>query len=155
MQIKAKDVFKVCRQHVGMHQTEISRLVGMNEQSVSQMINVRQTVTADNFFRILDAMGIDVFFRVRNTGEIVYDSCDKQHGISGKSDGVWYDTADSTLVSSAVDDIGITQLYVDEAGRYFIVEERKDATIEPKVKAIPALMALAFIERYGDQRIER
>ena len=160
--MKAKSVFAEAKKKVGLNQVQIADLAGMPKQSVTQMINVRESVTADVFFKVMDAMGIDVRFRVRKTGELIMAD-DNRAGICGKSDGVFYDKEESEKIASSFYADGENQygpdgkaqeLYVDRCGRYFVVEYSDDKDVNPRVRSVPELMATAFIRQYGTKGAE-
>ena len=133
-------------------------LSGYPEQSIGQKINVRESIKADEFFELLEVMGVDTFFYVRETGAVLMK--DMQHGrrVVGMSDGVIYDTKESQLLASSFYSDGkneygpdgkAQELYVDRENRYFVAEYSSDENERDRVRSVPSNMASAFIAQYG------
>lgn len=156
--MRAKEIFAAALKAVGMSQAAVARKVGMPPQSVGQKINTRETITANEFFAILDAMGIGSYFYVKGTGEVLMRDASHGRRVSGFSDGVIYDTKDSTIVASSFfadgkeeygPDGKAQELYRDRNGRYFVAEYTKDGSMRDRVRAVPDAMAEAFIQKFG------
>lgn len=156
--MRAKEVFAAALKATNLTQSKVAKLVGMPEQSIGQMVNIRESVRADLFFDLLDAMGIDTLFYVRKTGEVLMK--EKQHGrrVVGMSDGVIYDTKESQILASSFyadgenefgPDGKAQELYVDRQNRYFVAEYSCNEGEKDRVRSVPSNMAAAFINQYG------
>lgn len=156
--MRAKEIFAAALKATGMSQAEVARMTNQPPQSIGQKINVRESVRANEFFDILDAMGIDAFFSVRKTGEILMK--EQRHGrhLFGVSDGVAYNTNDAELLASSFYADGTNEfgpdgraqeLYMDRKGRYFTAEYSNNEGERDRVRSVPANVAAAIIKQYG------
>lgn len=144
----------------GHSQAEGARSIGWQAQKLNQRL-IRGTLKVDEFFQILDAIGVDFQMTVRETGrQVRLHTPGYGRRIRAMSDRVIYDTYLSDALSNSFFEDGehefnadgeASELYIDRSGRYFIakyttVEGKKD-----KVQAISGDIAAAFIEKYGTQ----
>ena len=155
--MRAKEVFAAALKAKGLSQAEVAKMVGMPEQSIGQMINIRQTVKADLFFDILDVMGIKTLFYMKDTGDVLMKDISKGKRVVGMSDGVVYDTKESKLLASSFFADGTNEygpdgkaqeLYIDNKGRYFMAEYNNAPDDKGRVRSTPASVAEAFIDKY-------
>ena len=157
--MRAKEVFASALKATGMNQVQVAKLTGQPEQSIGQKINVRESVRANEFFDILDAMGIDIYFCVRKTGEVLMKDKTK-HGrhVVGMSDGVIYNTNTAKILATSFyadgeheygPDGKAQELYIDSEGRYFMAEYSNVEGENDRVRSMPANMATAFIKQFG------
>lgn len=105
-------------------QTEAARKIGMSCKQLSDRIT-RDTLKASSFLDMLDAMGIDVQFKVRETG---LDMRPKRRGMAGHIShmirGVTYDTSKSYLLFGEMPSPGnFTELYQTKDRQYFVVDK--------------------------------
>lgn len=156
--MRAKEVLAAALKAKKLTQVQVAKIIGMPEQSLGQKVNVRESIKANEFFDLLDAIGIETVFIVKETGEVLMKDVKRRERVVGMSDGVAYDTKESTLVSSSFfadgkseygPDGKAQELYVDAEGRYFAAEYSSDVTFKPRVRSVPANMAEAFINQYG------
>ena len=156
--MRAKEVFAAALKEVGMTQKEAANLSGTTELRIGQRINMRETIHADEFFHILDSIGIDTVFYVRKTGALLVK--EPKHGkrVTGMSDHVKYDTDAAHLLASSFyadgeheygDDGKAQELYVDREGRFFVAEYSCNEDEPDRVRSVPINMAIAFIKQYG------
>ncbi len=156
--MRAKEVLAAALKAKKMSQAQVAKIVGMPEQSLGQKVNIRESIRANEFFDLMEAIGIDTVFIVRETGEPLMK--ERTHGerVTGMSDGVVYDTKESKIVASSFFADGKTEygpdgkaqeLYIDCEGRYFVAEYSNDPSVKPRIRAIPANIADAFINQYG------
>lgn len=156
--MRAKEIFAAALKARGLSQAQVARMSNMPEQSIGQKINVRESIRANEFFDLLEVIGVKAVFFIEETGEVLMK--EPQHGrrVVGMSDGVIYDTKEGTLVASSFFADGVNEfgpdgkaqeLYVDKEGRYFTAEYFKDETVKGRVRATPSDMATAFISKYG------
>ena len=156
--MRAKEVMQAALKATGLSQIKVASMVGMPEQSFGQKINVRETVKANEFFDILDKIGIETVFIVKATGKVLMKDTQYGERVVGMSDGVIYDTKESTLIATSFYGDGVNEfgpdgkaqeLYVDNEGRYFVAEFTKGDTVKSRVRSVPVNMAEAFINQYG------
>jgi len=140
-----------------MTQVKAAELYGMPEQSIGQKINTRESIQANEFFDLLDTIGIGVLFYVKETGEILLKESENGRRVVGISEGVYYDTKKSKLLASSFlgdernefgPDGKAQELYIDKNGRYFMVECSNDENVKDRIVAVPNSIATAFINQY-------
>lgn len=159
--MRAKVVFADVIKSLGISQAEAARRAGMDINSLAQKINVRESIRADEFFELLESLGVDVTFTVKGTNTVL-DHKKTGHGrrVRGMSDGEKYDTKYSEALSNSfyVDGIheygedGLAEeLYVDQEGRYFFAEYNRDEPSRDRVRAVRSNIAVAFMEKYGSE----
>ena len=100
--MRVKEVFAAALKATGMTQAQVAKLAGMPEQSVGQMINVRESVRADLFLELLEVMGIDTLFYVKGTGRVLLKDNKNGRRVVGMSDGIVYDTKESQILAAVV-----------------------------------------------------
>lgn len=156
--MRAKEVMAAALKATGYTQVQAAKLIGMPEQSFCQKINVRESIKANEFFDLLEAIGIEAMFVVKATGEVLLKGTQFERRVVGMSDGVIYDTKDSTLVASSFYADGVNEygpdgkaqnLYIDKEGRYFAAEYSKEGPSNDRVRSVPVNVAYAFIGQYG------
>ena len=120
----AKDALVAALYRTGHTQESAARLIGWNGQQISQRL-ARNSMRADELLTLMDAIGVDVTFTVRKTGEVL-----REHtGVSEYKDGE------------------ACELYVDKKGRYFMAEYHEDG--KDRIRSVSPSVAAAFIEKYG------
>ena len=111
---------------------------------------------ADEFLNLMDAIGVDVTFTVRATGEVLKDHKPGQgRQVKGTADKVQYDTEAADALANSFFEDGVNEyrdgeaceLYVDRKGRYFMAEYHEDG--KDKIRPVSPSVAAAFIEKYG------
>lgn len=156
--MRAKEVLEAALKATGLSQAQVAKMAGIPEQSLGQKVNIRESVRANEFFELLDVIGIDTIFYVRETGEILMKKPAHGRRVIGMSDGIVFDTKESTLVASSFFADGTNEyghdgkaqeLYTDSEGRYFVAEYSNDKSVKDRVRTVPADMAAAFINLYG------
>lgn len=157
MGLRPKEVFAAALKATGMTQAEVARLIGMPEQSIGQMINIRESIRADLFLQLLEVMGIETLFYRKDTGEVLMKDISRGKRVVGMSDGVVYDTKESKIIASSFfadgenefgPDGKAQELYIDRQGRYFVAEFSNNEGERDRVRSVPANMATAFINQY-------
>ena len=66
----AKDALVAALYRTGHTQESAARLIGWNGQQISQRL-ARNSMRADELLTLMDAIGVDVTFTVRKTGEVL------------------------------------------------------------------------------------
>ncbi len=153
----SKDALMSAMNRTGHTQESAAKLVGWAGQQISQRLR-RNSMRADEFLALMDAIGVDVTFTVRKTGEVLKDH-KPGHGRRLKMtvDKVMYDTAGSYAIANSFFEDGVNEyadgeaceLYVDKKGRYFMAEYHEDG--KDKIRPVTASVAAAFIEKYGTE----
>lgn len=152
----AKEALMTALARTGHTQESAAKLIGWSSgQLVSQRLQ-RNSMRADELLTLMDAIGVDVTFTVRNTGEVLREHT-SGHGrhVKGTVDQVLYDTAAADALSNSFYTDGVNEytageaceLYVDKRGRYFMAEYHENG--KDRIRVVPASVAAAFIEKYG------
>lgn len=151
----AKDALVAALYRTGHTQESAARLIGWNGQQISQRL-ARNSMRADELLTLMDAIGVDVTFTVRKTGEVLREHT-TGHGrlVHGTVDKVFYDTGAADALSNSFYEDGVSEykdgeaceLYVDKKGRYFMAEYHEDG--KDRIRSVSPSVAAAFIEKYG------
>ena len=141
----------------GTTQAEAAARLGWSAQQLSGRL-IRNSMRADEFLDFMDAIGIDVAFTVRESGEAL-----KTH-IAGAGrrvramvDKVKYDTEAASALANNFYADGVNEytdgkameLYVDDEGRYFFAEYTNWEGVKDRITPVSARDAAVFIDKYG------
>ena len=133
------------------------KATGWSAQQLSGRL-IRNSMRADEFLDFMDAIGIDVTFTVRESGEAL-----KTH-IAGAGrrvramvDKVKYDTEAASALANNFYADGVNEytdgkameLYVDDEGRYFFAEYTNWEGVKDRITPVSARDAAVFIDKYG------
>ena len=137
----AKDALVAALYRTGHTQESAARLIGWNGQQISQRL-ARNSMRADELLTLMDAIGVDVTFTVRKTGEVLREHT-TGHGrrVHGTVDKVFYDTGAADALSNSFYEDGVSE-YKDFMAEYH--EDGKD-----RIRSGSPSVAAAFIEKYG------
>ena len=157
--MNAKDMLLAALRETKTTQAEAATKVGWMPQQLSQRI-VRNSIRADDFLSLLEAIGIEVTLTVRDTGNPVRVYV-KGAGrrVKAMVDRVTYDTAASNAISNNFYADGVNEytdgkameLYIDKEGRYFFAEYSNWEGGKDRISPVSAAEAAAFIEKYGPE----
>lgn len=157
--VKSKEALAAALKETGKTQAEAATKIGWAPQQLSARL-MRNSLRADEFLDLMDAIGVDVTLTVRETGEVV-----KAH-IAGAGrrvrkmvNKVIYDTAASDALANnfyadGVNEYGdgkAMELYIDREGRYFFAEYTNWEGAEDRITPVSASDAAAFIGKYGTE----
>ena len=154
----AKEVLMRITSTVQVTQKAIADMLGWDKQVLWSKL-ARDSLRFSEFMEIMDKLGIEVTYRIKETGEeipIHTRGCGRR--VKGKFDGVLYDTLKSEPIASSFfadgeneyDEQGEAQeLYVDDCGRYFFAQYVRDDPKKDRIFVVPNSIAAAFIEKYG------
>lgn len=153
----AKEVINTASRATGISQAKAAESLGWSPQQLSAKIS-RKTLRADDFLNLLDSMGVDVTYTVRETGKSI-----KAHipgagrRVRAMVNKVIYDTAYSDALSNdfyidgdnmLLDGKG-SELYIDSEGRYFLAEYTSFEGVKDRIIPLTANDAAAYIRRNG------
>ena len=151
----AKEALVAALSRTGHTKESAAKLVGWNGQQISPRL-ARNSMRADEFLSIMDAVGVEVTFTVKKTGEVLREHT-TGHGrrVHGTVDKVFYDTGAADALANSFFEDGeneykngeACELYVDKKGRYFMAEYHEDG--KDRIRSASASVAAAFIEKYG------
>lgn len=136
-----------------------AKRIGWSKQQLSSKL-ARNSLRADEFLSILDAIGIDVEFKVRETGQAVTARIPGAgRRVRRMVNKVIYDTASSDALSNNFYADGVNEyvdgrameLYIDKEGRYFFAEYSEWEGTKDRITPVTANAAAAFIEKYGTE----
>lgn len=139
--------------------SQAARTVDLTYELLKQRMK-RNSLKADMFLDLLDGLGFDVHFIVKETGHTLIPHI-KGYGrkIKKMANLVMYNTEKSSALSNSFFEDGIheynngkaVELYIDSEGRYFFAEyDEKDHTKDTIIPAT-ADIAIPFIEKYGTE----
>lgn len=157
--MSAKDILKASCKATGTSQNDGAKRINFTKQQFSSKL-VRGTLRADEFLDFLDAIGIDVEFKVRETGKPVkVNVTGMGDRVQRMVDKIIYDTARSDALANNFYADGVNkftdgkamELYVDKEGRYFFAEYSDWEGVKDRIIPVTASVAAAFIEKYGTQ----
>ena len=157
-EVTAKDVLNTLLPVLGFTQKDAAESIGWTKMHLGSKLT-RDTLRVCEFLRILDAVGVEIAFRRKDTGEII-KTIRRGHGhpIKGMADGVIYNTAVSVALSNTFYADGVNEydangqaqeLYIDQEDRYFIAEYNINDPKKERVIAASTYVAEAFIEKFG------
>lgn len=155
-----REIMDAAMEATGLTQVAAAKKMNWTAQQLGQRF-IRESFKTDEFLKLMDVMGIDVKFIVRETGEELKKKV-KGHGrrVRAMSDGVTYDTEMSEVLANSFYEDGINEygidghaqeLYIDKNGRYFLAEYSNVEGEKDRVRSIPGNIAAAFIEKYGTE----
>lgn len=156
--MNTREVLNAVLPAIGKTQADMAYAIGKTPQQLSQRM-VHNTFRSDDLLKAMEKLGIEVLFKVSETGEIVKVR-NAGHGrrLKGMADRIRFDTATADAISNSFyadgeneyDDNGEAQeLYVDSEGRYFMAEYNANDSTKDRIRSVPASMAAAFIEKFG------
>lgn len=155
--MSAKDILKAACKATNTSQNEGAKRIGFTRQQFSSKI-IRGTLRADEFLAFLDALGVDVEFKVRETGKPVkLNVVGMGNRVKRMVDKVIYDTSRSDALANNFYADGVNkftdgkamELYIDKDGRYFFAEYSEWEGVKDQIIPVTASVAAAFIEKYG------
>lgn len=155
----SKEALAAALKGTGKTQAEAAVKIGWVPQQLSARL-ARGSLRADEFLELMDAIGVDVVLKVRDSGEIL-----KAHipgagrRVRGMVNRVIYDTASADALANNFFADGVNEfqdgraveLYVDREGRYFFAEYTNWEGAKDRITPVTANDAAAFIERYGTE----
>lgn len=158
--MNTREVLNAVLPAIGKTQADMAVSIGKTPQQLSQRM-VHNTLRADDLLCAMEKLGVEVMFKVKETGEIVKIRR-TGHGrrLKGMADRVKYDTASADALSNSFYADGVNEydtngegqeLYVDADGRYFMAEYNSVDPTKDRIRSVPASMAAAFIEKFGTE----
>ena len=156
--VTAREKLEVILKEAGVTQAEAAREIGQTPQKLNGKI-VRNSLKADEFFDIMESIGVDVEFRVRDSGKVINLDINTGYGrrVRCMVDRVSYDTAKSTALANNFYADGVNEyndgkafeLYMDTEYRYFFAEYSCWEGVKDRITPVTAEDAARFIEKYG------
>lgn len=153
----AKDIIATACKALGITMEEAAKRIGWTKQQLNTRF-VAGTLRLEDFLRMMDAIGVDVDFKIRETGESI-----KPHvpGMGRRVrcmvDKVIYDTNDADALSNNFYADGVNmytdgramELYITRDGRYFFAEYTNWEGVKDRITPVSATVAADFMEKYG------
>lgn len=159
VKMKSKDVISAALKEIGISQAEGAKSIDWSPQRLSRKI-VEGTLRADDFLRLMDAIGVDVEFKARSSGNVIKArKAGAGRKVSCMVNKVIYNTAASDALANNFYADGVNEytdgrareLYVDKEGRYFFAEYSTWEGQKDLIIPVGANEAAAFIEKYGTE----
>ena len=149
--MRAADVIQTVLKERGKTQKSLAEQMGFSPQNFSKKL-VNDTLSAKDFFAVIDALGLTISFHDKITGEEVKE---RRPGIlprvSMVVDGIRYDTHKADALCHTEEHNGWKmELYKDYRGRYFIVHWTDWENVKPSISPCDKTNALRLYEAYRD-----
>lgn len=154
--MKAVDSLAVALRATNTTQAEAAARVGWVPQQLSSRIT-RNSLKADEFLEILEAIGVEVVFVDKSTGLAINLASPKRR-VKKMVNRVIYNNVAATYVADNFyadgeneygEDGYATELFVDKEGRYFFVDYHKDDPKQDEIRVTSKSAVDDFIEKYG------
>ena len=154
-----KEVLAAVLKATGKTQAEAATNVGWVPQQLSARL-VRNSLRADELLALLEGLGVELSFTIKETGEKVRTHINGMgRRVKGMVDKVIYDTATSDALANNFYADGINEytdgkaleLYIDREGRYFFAEYSNWEGTKDRISPVSGKDAAAFIEKYGTE----
>lgn len=155
----ARETIDAALAELDMTQASAAKAMGMTPQQFNGRL-LRNSLRADEFLKLMDAIGIDISYHVRSSGKKVraYAKGYGRH-IRCMVDRVIYDTASSEVLANnfwvdgknEYNDGKALELYVDGEGRYFFAEYSSWEGVKDRICPVSQQDAATFIEKYGTE----
>lgn len=155
--MKSKDVISAALKEIGISQAESAKSIDWSPQRLSRKV-VEGTLRADDFLKLMDAIGVDVEFKVRTTGKTIKARIPGAgRRVRCMVNKVIYDTAASDAVANSFyadgvneySDGRVRELYIDKEGRFFFAEYSTWEGQKDLIIPVGRDEAMAFAEKYG------
>lgn len=133
--------------------------IGWTKQQLSSKL-IRNSLRADEFFTLMDAIGVEVTLTVKETGEVIKENIPGYgRRVKMMVDRVSYDTGTSHAISNNFFADGVNEytdgkaleLYIDKNGRYFFAEYTNWEGGKDRINPCSADDAARFISKYGTE----
>lgn len=158
----ARDIiYKSCKV-LGITMGEAANRIGWSKQKLQSRF-AYNSLRLEDFLKIMDAIGVDIEYRVRETGEIIRPHASGMGApVRCMVDKIVYDTTKSDALANNFYADGVNkftdgramELYIDEEGRYFFAEYAEWEGAKDRITPVPATVAADFIQKYGPKIIK-
>lgn len=155
----SKQLLDLVSKKTGITRAEAAEKIGWSPQRLNNRLS-RNTLYADDFFEILDSVGIEVVLIAKETQEAIrFNVKGAGHRVVGMVNGVKYDTEKADAISNNFYADGVNEyqdgfareLYVDAEGKYFFAEYSAYEKAKDRIIPVEADIAADFIEKYGTE----
>ncbi len=154
----ARDYLNAALESKNMFQEDGAAAIGWTPAKLSAILR-RETLKADDFIALMDAIGMEIEFKDKETGEpLKIKASGYGRRLRGISDGIKFDTNAAEAISNSFYEDGVNEygkdgraveLYIDKQGRYFFAEYSINAGEKERIRSTSSSVAAAFIEKYG------
>jgi len=157
--VTSREALALALEDTGVTQAEAAAKIGWTPQQISSRL-CRNSMRADEFLAIMDAIGVDVILKNRETGqEIKGRIAGAGRRVRRMVDRIIYDTENADALANSFYADGVNEyndgkaieLYIDKDGRYFFAEYTTWEGVKDRITPVSAHDAAAFIERYGTE----
>lgn len=153
----AREIISEVLRVTGMTQYAAASTVGWQGQQLNQRLS-RGSLRADEFLELMDKMGVDVTFSLRANGTKISPHIrGAGRRVKGMCNKILFDTEYASALSNSFYEDGenkfsdghASELYIDDAGRYFLAEYSDIEGERDKINVIAPELAAAYIQKYG------
>jgi len=156
--VDIREVLHAVMKSLGISMYEASRRCGYHEQLLTQKVQQRASIQAEQFLEAMDKLGVECRFFLRGT-DIELKEEQTMEKVVGNSDNIRFSTDKSKLLASSFGtgedrygpDGKAFALYVDREGRYFVAEYNKDPNVPGRVRTVPIHAVRAILAMYGQK----
>lgn len=155
----AKELLVAALKSTKTTQAAAAAKVGWIPQQLTARLT-RNSLRADEFLDLLDAIGVDIQLVVRETGMPIREHIPGAgRRVCRMVDRVVYDTNESNALANNFYADGVNkyndgrarELYIDANGRYFFAEYSENEGEKDRINPVSGSDAADFIERYGTE----
>lgn len=155
----SKRLLDLATEKTGTTRADAAAKIGWSPQRLNNRLS-RNTLSADDFFEIMDGIGVEITLAVRETQDVLkFNVKGAGRRVVGIVNGVKYDTAKADAVSNSFYADGeneyydhmAKELYIDADGNYFFAEYCDYENAKDRIIPIQASEAADFIEKYGTE----
>lgn len=120
----------------------------------------RKSLRADDFLDLMESLGVDVTFTIRDSGKNVNTHIiGAGRRVKAVVNHIPYDTRNADALANSFYADGknkftggkALELYIDEEGRYFFAEYSEFEGIKDVITPVTGEVAASFIEKYGTE----
>lgn len=148
---------KALVEHAGSTMQKAGKIIGKPPQKFKERIE-KGIFRASEFIKICNALGYDLKYTIISSGNVIALK-PRGHGrrVCAMVGGIKYNTTQSRAISNSFYADGVneysegraSELYQDNAGRYFLVDYFDIEGVKDRIIPITAESAQAFIDNHG------
>lgn len=153
----SKEIIATACKMLGITMEEAAKRIGWTKQQLNTRF-AAGTLRLEDFLRMMDAIGVDAEFKIRETGEVVKPYVTGMgRRVRCMVDKVIYDTNEADALANnfyadgenMYTDGRAMELYITRDGKYFFAEYTTWEGVKDRITPITAPVAADFMEKYG------
>ncbi len=153
----AKEILEAVLRDTGTSKSAAAAKIGLLPQAFSSRLRMK-TLRADDFLELMEALGVEVTYTIKETGEAIRIRIPGAgRKVRKMVNGIIYDTSASSALSNNFYSDGLNEytdgmareLYKDSENRFFFAEYSTLDGVKDRIIPITANDAAEFIKKYG------